>query len=43
MKKLTILVMLIIIGLMQTVILPVNKIFAEEKGIEKHPNWKPLE
>ncbi|MBU5445507.1 DUF1259 domain-containing protein [Paenibacillus sp. MSJ-34] len=43
MKKLTLIMLLITVVLVQLVAWPVDKILAEEKGIEKHPDWKTLE
>lgn len=43
MKKLTLVMLLITVVVVQLVVWPVDKIFAEEEGIEKHPAWKTLE
>lgn len=43
MKKLTIFLLLFTVVLVQPVIWPVDKIFAEEKSVEKQPDWKTLE
>lgn len=43
MKKLTLFLLLIMIVLGQPVIWPANKIFAEEKSVEKQHDWKTLE
>ncbi len=43
MKKLTLFLLLITVVLVQPVIWPVAKISAEEKGVEKQPDWKMIE
>lgn len=43
MKKIALYLVLIAVVLVQPMIRPVDNIFADEKGVEKRPDWKTLE